>query len=230
MFSRRTSTVVTVIVVALVTIGLVASALPVFASQAAALPMHAQLVKSSPADGATLTTTPTVTLTFSEEVNEQFLQVRVRGPVRAEADGEPVVDGRTVTQALVPDLVAGKHVVSYRVVSVDGHPISGTVTFTTTEAAVPGADPTTPAPSASTSASPSASASASVSPSASASATSSPTATATSDADPASADEGSVPWVAIVVGLLLGVLLGTVLVRLVLARARRGAGPPPAGD
>ena len=43
------------------------------------------------------------------------------------------VDGREVRQALVSGLAAGGHVATFRVVSADGHPVSGTVRFTTTQ-------------------------------------------------------------------------------------------------
>ncbi|GGL28178.1 copper resistance protein CopC [Phycicoccus endophyticus] len=134
MFSRRTSTVVTLVVVALVAVALVASALPVFAAPAAALPAHAQLVSTDPEDGASVGTLEQVTLTFSEEVNDRFLQVRVEGPDGDETDGAPRVEGTSVEQQLVTDLPAGEHTVTYRVVSVDGHPVSGSLSFTTTEA------------------------------------------------------------------------------------------------
>jgi methionine-rich copper-binding protein CopC len=116
----------------------------------AALVTHAQLLATTPADGDTVETVAEVTLTFSEDVNEQFVQVRVDGPGGDEADGDPAVDGQDVTQALSPDLAAGEHRVTYRVVSVDGHPVSGTFSFTTTEGpgpASPTDSPTTAAPS-----------------------------------------------------------------------------------
>ena len=53
-----------------------------------------------------------------------------------------------MTQALAADLPAGEHIVTYRVVSTDGHPVSGTVTFTSTAApasASPSPTTTTPA-------------------------------------------------------------------------------------
>ena len=72
-----------------------------------------------------------------------------------------------MTQALAADLPAGEHTVTYRVVSTDGHPVSGTVTFTTTAA---------PA-----SASPSATATATPTPSPTVAAVASPEPTVTAD-------------------------------------------------
>ena len=102
-----------------------------------ALPLHARLTASSPADGSTVRTVPEIVLTFSEEVNPSFVAVTVEGPEGDETDAGPAVDGREVRQALVSGLAAGAHVATFRVVSADGHPISGTVTFTTTQGPTP---------------------------------------------------------------------------------------------
>ncbi len=176
----------------------------------AALIAHAQLVSTTPADGDTLETADTVTLTFSEDINAQFLQVRVEGPGGDETDGDPVADGRDVVQALAADLLPGEHRVTYRVVSVDGHPVSGTFAFTTTgtSAAV---SPTTSDPS---------------STSASASAAATQRATPTASADPASAPAETAPgWVvAALVGLIVLVVVGAAAM---LLRRRRDTGEEP---
>ena len=119
-----------------------------------ALPLHARLTASNPADGSTAGTVPEIVLTFSEEVNASFVAVTVEGPEGDETDGGPAVDGREVRQTLVSGLAAGAHVATFRVVSADGHPVSGTVRFTTTQ----GPTATQPSPSgAGTSAPPSSS-------------------------------------------------------------------------
>ena len=100
---------------------------------AGALPQHARLTSSSPADGSTAPTVAEFVLTFSEEVNPSFVAVTVEGPQGDETEGGPVVDGREVRQTLASDLAAGGHVATFRVVSGDGHPVSGTVRFTTTQ-------------------------------------------------------------------------------------------------
>ncbi len=145
------SAAVTIFLVALVALSLLASALPAFAGPAA-LPLHARLVSTTPADGSTVATATEVVLTFSETVNETFVEVRVDGPGGDETDGEPTVDGTAVTQALAAGLPAGEHTVTYRIVSVDGHPVSGTVSFTTTDEAATPTPPATPTPSATTAA------------------------------------------------------------------------------
>ncbi|QKE85419.1 copper resistance CopC family protein [Arthrobacter sp. NEB 688] len=214
MFSRKASAIVTILLVALVTIGLVASALPTFASTASALPMHAQLLKTSPEDGASIATADEVTLTFSEDVNERFLQVKVEGPGGDETDGSPTVDGSTVTQPLPADLPAGEHEVTYRVVSVDGHPVSGSLTFTTTQA--PATATPTPRDTPSPSATPSDTTSATPSPS--------PSATGVAADETSSGGAGWLLPVGLVVLLLLLVGGG-----LLLARGGRGRADGPAG-
>lgn len=131
--------------------GLVALvALVVPASPAAA---HAGLVGSDPADAATLAEAPEqVTLTFTEEVR-QPAYVFVTGPDgRTHETGEVEVVGAVTTQAVeVPEQSAGDWSIAYRVVSSDGHPISGQLTFTvesdgaptSTPSAEPTATPTT---------------------------------------------------------------------------------------
>lgn len=105
---------------------------------------HARLIGSDPEDGATVDVAPVeIVLEFSERVQEDFAQVAVLDADDGHhEDGEPVVSGSTVTQA-VNALSAGDYRISYRVGSSDGHPISGTLTFTVTarEDAEPVASP-----------------------------------------------------------------------------------------
>ena len=119
---------------------------------AAALPAvaHTELIGSSPADGATLTTPPAeVLLEFSEAVQAEFGQVAVLDDADVHHEqGNPQIVGATVTQG-VDELSAGTYRISYRVGSADGHPITGTLTFTVTAAAEttpPDAPSTTPTP------------------------------------------------------------------------------------
>ena len=156
--SRRLAAVVTVVLVIAFVVVAVA---PAFASAPdsapGTLPFHARLLGSTPEDGSTVDTADEVTLEFNEEVDPTFVQVTVEGPGGSQVEGGPEVDGRAVTQALSPGIPAGEHRVTYRVVSTDGHPVSGTVTFTTTAAPSPSPEPTasvTPSPSATASADP----------------------------------------------------------------------------
>lgn len=99
-----------------------------WASPAAA---HADLVSSSPADGAILDAPPSqITLRFTEGVDLQSDGVRL-----LDAGGTPVAvgpaeaDGSTATAAIDTELDRGSYVVAWRAVSADGHPIRGAFTF-----------------------------------------------------------------------------------------------------
>ena len=149
MFSRRTSTVVAVVVIAAVLLTLAGALFPALAApRPAALPAHAALTSTTPADGSTVATADEVVLSFTDEIGADFLQVVVEGPDGDETDGDPRAEGRDVVQPLVTDLPAGEHTVTYRVVSADGHPVSGSVTFTTTEEPSPSPSASSDAPSA----------------------------------------------------------------------------------
>jgi methionine-rich copper-binding protein CopC len=96
---------------------------------------HVELIGSSPADGATLTTAPAeVLLEFSEPVQTEFGQVVVLDDTGAHHEqGDPQTVGAIVTQSL-DKLVPGAYQISYRVGAADGHPITGALTFTVASA------------------------------------------------------------------------------------------------
>lgn len=126
----------------------VVALLALTAPQAAA---HTDLNTSDPANGAVLATAPgAVTLTFSDAVARKDAQLTVTGPDgKPLGDGAPAVTGREVTLKLRPMDTAGRYTVGYRVVSADGHPVTGTSTFTIREPAPtkpPGASTPTPSP------------------------------------------------------------------------------------
>jgi methionine-rich copper-binding protein CopC len=123
--------------------GLVGTAVAALALTILAAPgatAHDYLVGSTPEQGATVPTSPSeVVLEFNTSIGQQFAQVAVVGPDGTPyQDGDPVVDGARVTQA-VDGLPDGDITVSYRVVSSDGHPIGGTVPFTIATTAETGA-------------------------------------------------------------------------------------------
>lgn len=107
---------------------------------------HDTLLRSDPPEGSSLAATPDrVALTFSGTVGAGFSTVTVTGPDGAQWQGGAATeDGPVVTAPVRPLGPAGEYVIGYRVVSSDGHPISGSVRFTLT-APGPGAAPT-PAP------------------------------------------------------------------------------------
>lgn len=91
---------------------------------------HDQLISSSPAPDETLPTAPTgITLTFSSPLLTLGHEVRViDGEGRNRVDRAAELTRETLTQPL-PDLPDGAYQVAWRVVSADGHPISGSFGF-----------------------------------------------------------------------------------------------------
>jgi copper transport protein len=90
---------------------------------------HASLVKAVPADGAVLPLAPpALTLTFNEPVSP--LAIRLIGPDGAAITPAAVVaENATVTITPPPGLQPGTHVLSWRVISADGHPVGGALIF-----------------------------------------------------------------------------------------------------
>lgn len=100
---------------------------------------HTALTDSDPAKDATLTAPPTaITLTFSEDLNPAFANVVVNGvDGRNWISDPPRVDGPKLSASVRTDLPGnGVYTVAYRVVSADGHPVSGSFAFTVAGAPV----------------------------------------------------------------------------------------------
>jgi methionine-rich copper-binding protein CopC len=97
---------------------------------------HNVLVSSDPADGATLDSAPeSVTLTFDQSVQDVGNQIAVTGPEGGQwTDGDVQVRGNIVTVGLRPLGPAGEYTIGYRILSADGHPVQGEVTFTMSQA------------------------------------------------------------------------------------------------
>jgi methionine-rich copper-binding protein CopC len=163
---------------------------------------HAHLERSSPAQGARLTTPPTtVALTFGEAVTVGATPITVTGPGGAAWKvGKVSITDSTVSAAVTATGPAGLYTLAYTVTSDDGDDVSGKITFTMAAAAAPttSAAPTTtaaPAP------------------------TSTATSAATTAATPAGAattptDSGGIPvWIWVVVAVLVLGGIGAVLAR-----------------
>ena len=107
-------------------------ALGIVLLQGAPASAHAELVETDPAEGAVVATAPeTVTLTFNEPVRLTSQEIAVY-----DAEGEPVASTARanaeevrVGLAGAADLPDGTYVVSWNVLSGDGHPIAGALTF-----------------------------------------------------------------------------------------------------
>lgn len=147
---------------------------------------HDELLGTDPAAGATVAALPSeVVLTFSGVLltGDGATQVVVTDAAGADLTaGDPVVDGVRVTQPLTGD-ASGAVQVAWRVVSSDGHPISGQFVFSVGESAS-----TTPA-------------------------TTSPTPTAPAPAAQAAADDLTAVWVAVGIVVIVGGLIGLLLAR-----------------
>ncbi|QUH03451.1 copper resistance protein CopC [Saccharopolyspora erythraea] len=103
---------------------------------------HTALLESSPADGATLQQAPAEAwLRLSDPIDPNLVTVTLTG-----ADGRqlplppPTARDTTLTQPL-PHLDNGRYALAYRIVSADGHPVTGAITFTL-DAPLPNTTPT----------------------------------------------------------------------------------------
>ncbi len=94
---------------------------------------HAVLVKSSPARRAVLSTSPSrAELVFNERIEPAYSTVSVWGTADARVDDGKVTVGPEDPRRLTVGLRAlgpGHYVVKFRVLSVDGHLVEGTVPF-----------------------------------------------------------------------------------------------------
>lgn len=125
--------------------GIVVAAVAVLASIVPAS-AHDQLLSSSPAADERLASAPDeIALSFSADVLDMGAAVVV-----ADADGvdwagaAPVLSAGVVTVPLRGELPAAGYEVRWRVVSSDGHPISGVVPFTVGDGAPLGATAVAP--------------------------------------------------------------------------------------
>ncbi|HET9873270.1 MAG TPA: copper resistance CopC family protein [Propionibacteriaceae bacterium] len=91
---------------------------------------HNGLLGTNPSDGATLDRTPTsVVLTFDQPALALGSAVVVTGPTGPLPGGPLRLVDNTVSQDIEPGAPAGEYTVTWRVTSVDGHPISGEFSF-----------------------------------------------------------------------------------------------------
>lgn len=198
---------------------LAASALAALALLSPASPAsaHDELISTDPAADAVLEALPAdVTLTFSAELlgeaGSNIVEVSdAAGTVLSE--GPAILDGRNAIQQLT-GTATGPVRVLWRVVSSDGHPISGEFSFTVEAPATP----TTPPAAESTSPSPEQTMTTMTGPDESAAPSPAP------DAD--ASDAGPLPWI---VGVVVLLLLVGAIVAVVVSR-RRGSGDGSTGN
>ena len=108
---------------------------------------HDSLLSSSPSDGQSVATVPDhIVLTMNEAPVPVGTRVIVQGPDGEVQQGKPQLVKNIVRQAVAPGSPAGRYTVVWRVTSVDGHPVSGTFTFTADGAGTVASGPATSTP------------------------------------------------------------------------------------
>ncbi|QWF80341.1 copper resistance CopC family protein [Amycolatopsis sp. CA-230715] len=117
-----------VLTIALAAAAVLGTATPAFA--------HNVLVSSDPPKGASVETGPSkITLTFDAPVQPGNNQLAVTGPDGNQwTDGGVEVASNVVSAPVRPLGPAGVYKVGYRILSADGHPVSGETEFTLTKA------------------------------------------------------------------------------------------------
>jgi len=116
-------------------LGAVAAALVAMVVTATPAMAHNVLVSSDPAKDAALETGPSkVTLTFDAPVQGGDVnQVSVLGPGDTQwAEGEIEISSNVVSVPVRPLGPAGQYRIGYRILSADGHPVTGEIPFTLT--------------------------------------------------------------------------------------------------
>ncbi|MGL4961897.1 MAG: copper resistance CopC/CopD family protein [Inquilinus sp.] len=99
---------------------------------------HASLIQSEPVENAVLAAAPeSFRLSFSEPVSPLVLRL-IRPNGSAVALGDARLEDATLVVPVPPGLGSGTHVLSWRVVSEDGHPVGGSLVFSI---GAPGAGP-----------------------------------------------------------------------------------------
>ena len=122
-------------------LGLLAGALIVGATPLSAS-AHDQVLSTAPASQEHLEVAPTeVSMVFSDAVLDLGATILVVDEAGTDwAQGDVRIAGSAASQGLNGDLPDGRYQVRWRVVSADGHPISGTIPFTVSVGVAPAED------------------------------------------------------------------------------------------
>ncbi|MBU1326337.1 MAG: copper homeostasis periplasmic binding protein CopC [Caulobacteraceae bacterium] len=93
---------------------------------------HARVVASTPAASATVNSTRSISVTFSERVAPAFSGLDLVGASGSEiaVTSSVSADGKTITGQTARPLSAGAYTVNWRAASADGHRMTGNFTFT----------------------------------------------------------------------------------------------------
>ncbi len=177
---------------------------------------HADLQVSTPEDGESLEVAPEeIRLTFSEELFEELVEISILdaagdlySTIGVEQTPPP---GTDVIFPWPPQAPPGEYSIAYRVVSADGHPVTGTVSFSYAATAP---EPSAPEPSSSDSTPSAQSSTPASSPTASA-----PFASPASESSTSSSTDSSSVTPFVVIGVVL--LLGVIAASAIIVRARQ---------
>jgi copper resistance protein C len=95
---------------------------------------HTTLVSSSPKSNAMLTKSPTsISITFDDPLikisGKNVSKISLSSTLGAINLGPTAINKGTISAPIIKSLSAGKYTVKYRVVSADGHPVSGSFNF-----------------------------------------------------------------------------------------------------
>ena len=114
------------------TVAILAVSTAMWAFGATSASAHSGLVSSNPADGSVVTEAPAaITLTFNEPLLDDADSISLNA-----ADGTNITsaqvqpNGSSVELPWPADLPAGEYQAAFRVVSADGHPVTGAISFT----------------------------------------------------------------------------------------------------
>ncbi|GAB2825165.1 hypothetical protein GCM10027022_14770 [Alpinimonas psychrophila] len=125
----------------LVTLGALIAGLTLAFGSASAATAHSELEGSVPAQGSTVSTVTELVLTFGEAVVPDYSTVVLANSAGISVElGAPTYD-TTATVMTIPitsgALPNGDYIAGFRIVSVDGHPISGEIDYTVAGSDVP---------------------------------------------------------------------------------------------
>ena len=186
---------------------------------------HADLQVSTPEDGESLEIAPEeIRLTFSEELFEELVEISIldaAGDLYSTIEVEQTPPpGTDVIFPWPTQTPPGEYSIAYRVVSADGHPVTGTISFSyaaTAPQSSPSDSAPEPTPSDST---PSAQSSTpSASPAAPSPTASSPSPSSATESSTSSSTDSSSGTPLVILGVVL--LLGVIATSAIIARARQ---------
>ena len=181
---------------------------------------HADLQVSTPEDGESLQIAPEeIRLTFSEELFEELVEISI-----LDADGD-LYSTIEVEQTPPPgtDVIfpwptqapPGEYSIAYRVVSADGHPVTGTISFSYAATAP---EPSTPEPAPSDSTPSAESSTPATSPAASSPIAPAPSSSSATESSTSSSTDSSSGTPLVILGVVL--LLGVIATSAIIVRAR----------